>query len=164
MLLPIAPNGNHFSLLVIGTVASVALRNMTMNKEINRVVTTPLWSTTLPWDKRQALYVIITNSRPTDINKFDEMAARYVTLSTKIASAAMYGIVNMLHQHVGNEDKMKLMGAFAAFIAGGIGIGGTRHGSLTLDVFFRCVFGAGFIGVLYYVAEVSDIVLIRSIK
>ena len=164
MLLPIAPDGGHFSVLVLGVTACVFLRNFLMIKEIKRVLDTPLWTTALPRDKRQALFVVITNNKPNDINKFDEMAARYVTLSTKVAVAVMYGIVNLLHEHLGEEDKMKLMGAFAAFTSGGIGIGGTRHGSLTLDCIFRFLFGAGFIAILYYLAEVSDIVLIKNIN
>lgn len=164
MLLPIAPDGGNFSILVVGTVACICIRTLLMNKEIDRVIKTPLWSTSLPREKREALFVVITSAKPTDINKFDEMAARYVSLSTKIAVAVMYGIVNLLHSHLGDDDKKKLMVAFAAFTAGGIGIGGTRHASLTMDCFFRFVFGVGFVAILHYLAEVSDIVLIKSIS
>ena len=166
MLLTIIEEGkeHNFSLLVIGIVACAALRNFFMGKQIQRVTSTPMWNTDLPRDKREALFVVITNTTPTDINKFDDMSARYVTLPNKIAMAVMYGIVNMLHAHLGEEDKMKLMGAFAVFIMGGIGIGGTRHGSLVLDCLFRCAFWAGFIAVLHYLAEVADIVLIKSMN
>jgi len=136
-----------------------------MNKQIERVVSTPLWSTNLPRDKREALFVVISNNKPTDINRFDDMTARYVALPTKVAAAVMYGIVNLLHEHLMEEaDKMKLMVALAAFIIGGIGIGGTRHGSTGLDCFFRCVFGAGFFAILQATSKVSDIVLIKSIN
>ena len=96
-------DGNQFSLLVIGVVASVAMRNALMKKQIERVTTTPLWKTDLPADKRRALFVVITNGRPSDINKFDDMAARYVNLPSKIAMAVMYGIVNVIHTHLGEN-------------------------------------------------------------
>ena len=40
----------------------------------------------------------------------------------------------------------------------------TTDGSTTLDCIFRCVFGAGFIAILHYLAEASDIVMIKSIQ
>lgn len=164
MLLPMVRDGPQFSLLVIGVVACVSLRNFTMRKQIDRVITTPLWKTDLSWDKRQALFVVITNNKPNDINRFEDMSARYVTLPSKIAVAVMYGIINVLQLHLDDEDKMKSMAALAAFAVGGIGIGGARHGGLAVDCFFRCVFGAGFIATLHYLAEASDIVLIKSIS
>ena len=39
----------------------------------------------------------------------------------------------------------------------------TTDGSTTLDCIFRFVFGAGFIAILHYLAEASDIVMIKSI-
>ncbi|KAL7554820.1 hypothetical protein ACHAWF_018460 [Thalassiosira exigua] len=166
MLFQITPteDGGKFSTLVIGTAACVALRNYLMQKQVERVLSQPLWGTDLPRAKREALFVVISNSRPTDVNKFDDMTLRYVTFPTKIAVAVMYGLVNYLHEHLGEQDRMKLMGALAAFAIGGIGIGGTRHGNLTLDCLFRCVFGAGFIAILHFVAEVSDIVLMKSVS
>lgn len=162
MLLPISNDGSNFSLLVIGTAASFALRNFLQQKEIERVQNTPIWKSDLTPDKRRNLFVVITSTRPSDINKFDEIAARYVTLPSKIAAFVMYGIVNTLHSHLSDDDKMWIMGALAAYVMGGIGIGGTRHGSVALDCFFRCMFSAGFVAILHYVAEVSDIVLIKS--
>ncbi len=143
---------------------SIVLRNILLSKEVDRVASTPLWSTNLPWDKRTALFVVITSIKPTDINKFDEMAARYVSLATKIAAAVMYGIVSILREHLNEVESLKLMAASAAFTVGGMGIGGTRHGSVGLDCLFRCLFGVGFIAILYYVAEVSDIVFMKTIK
>lgn len=165
LLLPMSPDGSTFSLLVLGTVASIVFRNILLNKQIDRVVNTPLWSTNLPRDKREALFVVISNTTPTDINRFDDMASKYAPLPTRVAGAVMYGIVNLIHQQFSEKaDKMKLMVAFAAFIIGGIGIGGTRHGSTSLDCLFRCVLGAGFIAILQATAEVSDIMLIKSIS
>jgi len=164
MLLPIISEGSTFSLLVIGTAASIVFRNILMNKQIDRVTSTPLWNTNLPRDKREALFVVVANTKPTDINRFDDMAVRYVLLPTRVAGACMYGIVNLLHEHMTEKaDKIKIMGAFTLFLIGGIGIGGTRHGNTGLDCFFRCAFGAGFIAILQATAEVSDIVLIKSI-
>ena len=164
MLLPLTEDGGTFSLLVFGTAASIAMRNLVMNKQIDRVITTPLWKSDLPRDKREALFVVITSAKPTDINKFDEMATRYVTLPTKISAGVMYGIINQLVKHLAEDDQMKLMVAFAAFIVGGTGIGGTRHGSIAVDCFFRCMFGLAFVGMLHFLAEVSDIHLIRSME
>ena len=39
----------------------------------------------------------------------------------------------------------------------------TTDGSTTLDCIFRFAFGAGFIAILHYLAEASDIVMIKSI-
>eukprot|EP00578_Thalassiosira_sp_NH16_P013682 CAMPEP_0181116814 /NCGR_PEP_ID=MMETSP1071-20121207/22155_1 /TAXON_ID=35127 /ORGANISM="Thalassiosira sp., Strain NH16" /LENGTH=184 /DNA_ID=CAMNT_0023201091 /DNA_START=202 /DNA_END=756 /DNA_ORIENTATION=- len=166
MILPLFDDGDggHFSLLVIGTVVSIAFRNVLMNKQIQRVASTPLWKSNLPREKREALFVVITSSKPTDINNFDEIVTRYVSLPTKVAGGVMYGIVHLLHQHLADDDKMKLMAVFGAFVVGGTGINGTRHGSIGIDCFFRCMFGAAYIGILHYLAEVSDIVLIKGIK
>lgn len=164
MLLPIVPDSGNFSILVLGVIACVAFRNFLLNKQIDRVITIPLWKTDLAWDKRRSLFVVLTSTKPTDINKFDDMTTRYVSLPNKVSAAVMYGIVTVLHEQLGDVDKMKIMGALAAFAVGGIGIGGTRHGSLGLDCVFRCVFGAGFFAILHFLAEVSDIVLIKSIK
>ena len=56
------------------------------------------------------------------------------------------------------------MGSYAAFVAGGIGIGGTRHGNLTIDCFFRCIFAAGFIAILHYLAVASDNAFLEGMK
>lgn len=164
MIQPICADSSTFSLIVIGTIVSILLRNILLSKQVDRVTGTPLWSTNLPRDKRKALFVVITSIKPTDINKFDEIAARYVSFATKIALAVMYGIVNILRQHLDEIENLKLMAAFGAFIVGGMGIGGTRHGSVSMDCFFRCLFGVGFTAILHFVAEVSDIVLIKSIN
>lgn len=165
MLQPIcSADDSYFSLIVIGAIVSIALRNFLLSKEVDRVTSTPLWGTNLPWDKRTALFVVITSIKPTDINKFDEILAGYVSFATKIAAAVMYGIVNILRQHLDEVESLKLMAALAAFTVGGMGIGGTRHGSIRMDRFFRYLLGGGFIAILKYVAEVSDIVLIKSIK
>lgn len=164
MLLPIIPDSGNFSFIVLVTFLCVVYRNIGLGKQIDRVINTSLWKSDLPRDKRQALFIVITNAKPTDINRFDDMAARYVSLPTKISAAVMYGIVIALHEHLDDDDKKKIMGALAAFAVGGIGIGGTRHGSLGLDCLFRCVFGAGFIGILHFLAEVSDVFLIKSIE
>ena len=166
MILPLFDDGDggHFSLLVIGTVISIAFRNVLMNKQIQRVASTPLWKSELPREKREALFVVITSSKPSDINNFDEIVTRYVSLPTKVAGGVMYGIVHLLHRHLADDDKMKLMAVFGAFVVGGTGINGTRHGSIGIDCFFRCMFVAAYIGILHYLAEVSDIVLIKGIK
>ena len=164
MLLPLCPDTGNFSLLVLGVIACVVGRTILMKKEIERVVRTPMWKSLLTRDKRVALFIVVTSAKPTDIDKFEEMCARYVNLPTKIVVAVMYGIVNLLLTHLDDTDKMKLMGALAAFTVGGVGIGGTRHGSLAIDCIFRLVFGAGFCAILYYLAEVSDIVLIKSME
>jgi hypothetical protein len=136
-----------------------------MGKQINRVFRTPLWNTELPPDKRVALFTILNNAKPSDIDKFEEITARYITFPTKLAGMVMYGILTALHAHItSEEDKMRTIGSFAMFIVGGIGIGGTRHANLGLDCIFRCIFLAGFASMLHSVSEVSDIVLIKSLR
>ena len=164
MVLPLCPDGGYFSLLVLGTIAAILIRHILMKKQIQRVVGTPLWGASLDRDKREALFVVITSAKPSDINKLDEIAARYVDLPTKMAVGVMAGVVNLLYARLGEGDRMKLLGALAVHVVGGIGIGGTRHGSLGMDCFFRCLFAVGFIAVLYYLNEVSEIVLIESIS
>ena len=161
VLLSLGPAEGQFSLAVIGTMGCIVVRNLTMQKQIDRVIGTPLWST-VPREKRQALFIIITKNKPMDVNNFDEMAARYVSAPTKMAPIVMYVIMTLINPHLGDDDTMKLMAALAAFTVGGIGIGGTRHGSIALDRLFRCVFGAGFVAILHYLAEASDAVLIKS--
>lgn len=156
MIQPICTDQSVFSLIVIGTIVSIVLRNILLSKEVDRVTSTPLWSTNLPWDKRTALFVVITSIKPTDITNFDEMAARYVSFASKIGAAVMFGTVSILREHLDEIENLKLMAASAAFTVGGMGIGGTRHGSFGMDCFFRFLFGLGFIAVLHYVAEVAD--------
>ena len=74
-----------------------------MQKQIQYVVSTPLWSTNLPHEKREALFVVVTSKRPTDINDFDQMLVRYVTYPTRIAAVVMYGLVQLIYQHLGEE-------------------------------------------------------------
>lgn len=164
MLLPIAgKDTSTFSLFVLGITFSILLRYYVMQKQIKRVTSTPLWNATLDRQKREALFVVITSVKPSDINKFEDMTVRYVTYPTKIAAAVVCGIVNMLHNKLGDEEeKMKLLVTMALFIVGGIGIGGMRHGSLGMDCFFRCMFGVGFLGILHYMGYVSDLVLLES--
>ena len=163
MIQPICTDPPTFSLIVIGAIVSISLRNILLSKEVDRVTSTPLWSTNLPRDKRTALFVVISSVKSTDTTNFDEMLARYVSFPTKIAFAVMYGIVHILRQHLDETENLKLMAASVAFIVGGMGIGGTRHGSVGMDCFFRCLFGVGFMAILHFVAEVSDTVLMKSI-
>lgn len=90
MLLPMChlsggPDSSNFSLLVISAVACIVLHNLASARQIERVIDEPLWNTNLPWDQRRALFVVIANSRPTDVNDFRSMGARYSHLPTKIA-------------------------------------------------------------------------------
>ena len=105
MLLPLSPadESPHFSLICIGTFASVALRNFLMQKQIQYVVSKPLWSTNLPHEKREALFVVVTSKRPIDIHDFDQMLVRFVTYPTRIAAVVMYGLVQLIYQHLGEE-------------------------------------------------------------
>lgn len=164
LLLPIIDDGPNLSLLVIGFVFCVVSRNFLMRKQIDCLFNTPMWSTNLPPDKRLALFIIISNAKPSNVEKFDQIAARYVTLPTKIAGMVMYGVLTALHPHLNEDDKMNAMGACGLFIVGGIGISGTRHANLALDCLFRCVFFAGFTAMLFFVSEVSDAVFIKSIR
>lgn len=103
--------------------------------------------------------------KPSDINKFDELAARYVNSPTKIAGIVICIISTQLYEKLTDmDDKMKLLGALTASIIGGIGIGGTRHANMFVDIVFRMVFGIGFIAMLHYLSIVSDLLVIRSIK
>lgn len=163
MLRPICLDETAFPLLLFATAAAIVLRNVLMKKEIDRVTRTPLWKTNLPRDKRLALFVVITSVRPTDISQFDDFAARYVHLPTRILAGVVVAVAQILRQHLAGNEQLKMMGAFTIFVAGGICINGTRHGNNVMDWFFRLVFGAGFIAILHYVSEVSDIVLIKSI-
>lgn len=58
---------------------------------------------------------------------------------------------------------MKLLGALTASIVGGIGIGGTRHANIVVDIVFRMAFGIGFITMLHYLSVVSDLISFKSI-
>ena len=163
MLLPICPDEGRFSLFVLGTIAAVASRNFLMKKEIERIEKISLWNT-LPLDKRKDLFVVATKNRPSDINNFDEYVTRYVHHPTKLAGLIAYGIGNVIHTHLRDDEKYYIMLALTLFIIGGIGINGTRHGgSIVLDCIFRVLFGTAFIAILHYLSEASDIVMIKSI-
>jgi hypothetical protein len=164
MLHPICLDGTTFPLLLIATGVAIVLRNILMKKELDRVTRTPLWKTNLPRDKRLALFVVITSVRPTDISQFDDFAARYVHLPTRILAGVIVAVAQILRQHLAGNEQLKMMLAFTVFVVGGLGINGIRHGSTGMDFFFRLMFGAGFIAILHYVSEVSDIVLIKSIN
>ena len=164
MLHPICLDGSTFLILLFATVAAIILRNILMKKELDRVTRTPLWKTNLPSDKRLALFVVITSVRPTDISRFDDFAARYVHLPTRILAGVIVAVAQILRHHLVGNEQVKMMSAFTVFVVGGICINGTRHGNTGMDCFSRFMFGAGFIAILHYVSEVSDIVLIKSIN
>ena len=74
-------------------------------------------------------------------------------------------MANKLHQKLDNEDdRTRILTVLAMIIIGGIGINGTRHASIGMDCFFRIVSGCGFVGFVYYLGKVSDIVLVESMK
>lgn len=74
-------------------------------------------------------------------------------------------IVNILHNKLSSEEeKSRILIVLAMLVVGGIGINGTRHGSIGMDCFFRVVFGAGFVGLMYYLGKVSDIALVESVN
>ncbi|KAL7473104.1 hypothetical protein ACHAXS_013462 [Conticribra weissflogii] len=165
MVLPLCPDGGYFSLLVIASAFSILSRPYLTKKQIERVTSLPLWNSNITHDKRRAIFVVVTSSKPSDINKFEEMTARYANFPTKISGMVMGGIVNLLYYKLNNdEERMKLLMVLAVYIIGGLGIGAARHGNLSLDILFRFVFGAGFVALMHYLGEVSDIVLIDSMK
>ena len=164
MIHPICLDGTTFPFLLTATCAAIVLRNILMKKELDRVTRTPLWKTSLPRDKRLAFFIVITSTRPTDISQFDDFSARYVHLPTRILAGVIVAIAQILRQHLSGNEQLKMMGAFTVFVIGAICINGTRHGNSSLDHLSRFVFGAGFIAILHYVSEVSDIVLIKSIN
>ena len=161
MLLQICPE--YLPLFIIGIIVAIASRNFLMKKEIERVENISLWNT-LPLDKRKALFIVATKNRPSDMNNFDEYVTRYVHHPTKLAGLIAYGIGNVIHTHLRDDEKYYIMLALTMFIIGGIGINGTRHGgSIMLDCIFRVVFGTAFVAILHYLSEASDIVMIKSI-
>jgi hypothetical protein len=114
----------------------------------------------------QTLTKLTSYLKPTDINNFDEIAARYVNSPTKIAAVVMCIITSQLYDKLTDiNDKMKLLGALTMMVVGGIGIGGTRYGGARFaDIVFRMTFGVGFIVILHYLSIVSDHLIIKSMK
>jgi hypothetical protein len=136
-----------------------------MKKQIQRVTNVSLWNSNLPFDKREALFIAVTYSKPSNINNFDGLCVRYVNLPSKILGLVACMIANILYNKVqSEEDKMRILIVLVMIIIGGIGINGTRHGGVTMDCFFRCVSGLGFVGLIYYLGKVSDMALIESIN
>lgn len=136
-----------------------------MKKQIKRVTDMALWSSNLPFDKREALFTAVTFTKPANINNFDGLCVRYVALPSKIMGLVVCVIVNLLHQKLDSEeDKNKILIVLTMIIIGGIGIHGTRHGSVGMDCFFRAVYGLGSVGLMYYLGKVSDMAAIDSIK
>lgn len=164
VLFPIVEDGSIFSVLVIFTFAAIISRPLLMEKQIQRVTSINLWNAVLPKDKREALFIVVTSSKPSDINKFDELAARYVNSPTKIAAVVLCIITSQLYEKVTDINKLKLLGALTSTIVGGIGIGGTRHGNLFADIVFRTIFGIGFITILHFLSVVSDDLIIKNLK
>ncbi|KAL7519828.1 hypothetical protein ACHAWX_004581 [Stephanocyclus meneghinianus] len=166
MVLPIyAGDNGTFSFLVLCAVGAIVGRSVVMTKQIQRVTAIPLWNTTLPHDKRQALFVAVTHVKPSNINKFDEICVRYVALPTKLVGIAVFLLVNILYNKLeSEEDKMKILVIMVLVIIGGVGINGMRHANIGMDIMFRCVFGLGFVGLMHYLGQVSDMLIIRSIK
>ena len=136
-----------------------------MKKQIKRVTDIQLWNTNIPFAKRQALFTAVTYSKPTDINDFERLCVRYEAMPSKILGVVACMISNVLHNKLDNEDdKTKALGILAMIVMGGIGINGTRHGNIGVDIVFRCVFGLGYCGLIYHLGKVSDMTLIESIN
>ena len=136
-----------------------------MKKQIKRVTDVALWNSNLPFDKREALFTAVTYSKPSNINNFDGLCVRYVAMPSKIMGLVACMIVNVLHNKLeSEEDKSKILIVLVMIIIGGIGINGTRHGSVGMDWVFRVVSSAGFVGLMYYLGKVSDMTLVESIN
>lgn len=136
-----------------------------MKKQIQRVTEVSLWNSNLPFDKREALFTAVTYSKPSNINNFEGLCVRYVALPSKILGLVACLMANKLHHKLDSEnDRSRVLTVLAMIIIGGIGINGTRHGSIGMDCFFRIVSGCGFIGLMYYLGKVSDIVLMESMN
>ena len=136
-----------------------------MKKQIKRVTDIQLWNSNIPFAKRQALFTAVTYSKPTNINDFERLCVRYEAMPSKILGVVACMISNVLHNKLDNEnDKTKVLGILAMIVMGGIGINGTRHGNIGVDIVFRCVFGLGYCGLIYHLGKVSDMTLIESIN
>lgn len=163
MLHSICTDSSTFVLLVLGLVVSIALRNLLLAKEIDRVKRIPLWNTDLSWDRRQYLFVVVTSKRPTDMNNFDEIICRYVPFTNKVGAALVMGIMNILRVRLNEIDSVKLIGGCVTLIVGAMGISGFRFGSWWADHICRCLFAVGFYAVLFYTAQVADSVQIQAV-
>ena len=98
--------------------------------------------------------------KPSDINKFDELAARYINSPTKVAGVVMCLIFSQLYEKLPDmDDKIKLLSGLTACIVGPIGINGTRNSNLFVDIVFRLIFGAGFITMLHYLSIVYQLII-----
>eukprot|EP00986_Skeletonema_menzelii_P008329 scaffold3470_cov149-Skeletonema_menzelii.AAC.9 len=125
MLFPIVQESSIYSATVIFAVLSIIARPLLMEKQIKRVTSMGLWNAVLPKDKREALWIVVTSSKPSDINKFDELAVRYINSPTKVAGVVLCIIFSQLYEKLPDmDDKIKLLSGLTACIVGGIGIGG----------------------------------------
>lgn len=136
-----------------------------MKKQIQRVTEISLWNSNLPFDKRQALFIAVTYSKPSNINHFDGLCVRYVALPSKILGLVVGIMTNILYNKLESEDdKTRILIVLVMVIIGGIGINGTRHASVGMDCLFRCILGLGFVGLMHFLGKVSDMAHIESMK
>ena len=158
-ILPLSDDTSNFSSMVLGVVASLTIRNICLHKEIERVenLAPDLWKSSSE-ENRRNIWVVATSV------KANEGAARYVEYPTKIAAFVMFGLVSIIVPHLEEDERYKCWLAYALFVSGGIGIGGTRNGrSVALDVFFRIMLAFGFAGFLLFLGEASDAMFLKSV-
>ena len=154
-----AKDSSHFSLMVLGVVASLTIRNICLHKEIERVenIAPDLWKGSSQ-ENRKNIWVVVTQV------KAIEGAARYVEYGTKIAAGTMFGLVAIIVPYLEEEERYKCWLSYVLFISGGIGIGGTRNGgSIALDVLFRIILAIGFGGFLLFLGDASDAMFLKSV-
>jgi len=158
-LLPLTEDSSHFSLMVLGVVASLTIRNICLHKEIERVenLAPDLWKG-FSVENRRNIWVVATQV------KANEGAARYVEYPTKIAAFVMFGLVSIILPYLEEGERYKCWLTYALFVSAGIGIGGTRNGgSIALDVIFRVMLLFGFGGFLLFLGDASDAMFLKSV-
>lgn len=68
LLFPIIEDSTVFSATVIFALASIVVRPFLMEKQIQRVTSIGLWNNVLPKEKREALWIVVTNSKVSEHN------------------------------------------------------------------------------------------------
>ena len=63
LLFPIIEDSSIYSATVIFALASIVVRPFLMEKQIKRVTSIGLWNNVLPKEKREALWIVVTNSK-----------------------------------------------------------------------------------------------------
>ncbi len=101
LLFPIIDDSTIYSTTVIFALASIIVRPFLMEKQIQRVTSIGLWNAVLPKEKREALWIVVTNSK---VSESAQLVADCILLVSNMDTT--YNILFYMGSHLISTNLM----------------------------------------------------------